>query len=145
MEKRTKTSPIASYAGTVARSYFSILLGLNFSNLLLRMWVNNATRAARKESMGKSKKAVECHVKPLVRACRTCDFFEDYTKNHNDVVGWCRRYPPKPILGDITKPDDHGFARDMKSHNFPWVHKDCWCGEYSKRGSTTTNTGREAR
>lgn len=85
--------------------------------------------------MGKSKKAVERRVKPLVRACRSCDYFEDYTNNHNDVVGFCRRYPPKPVTGDVTRPDDSRFAREAKSHNFPWVHKECWCGEYVKRGA----------
>ena len=86
--------------------------------------------------MSKGKKA-------LIRACRSCDYFEDYTKNHNDVVGHCRRYPPKPITGDVTRPDDLRFARESKSHNFPWVHKECWCGEYVKRGANTKGEARK--
>jgi hypothetical protein len=82
--------------------------------------------------MGKSEKSVEPHVKTLLRSCRNCDYFEDYTKNHNTLVGFCRRYPPKPFVGNMSAFE---YAELFKSNNFPWVHKDCWCGEYVKRGS----------
>lgn len=61
-----------------------------------------------------------------VRVCATCDHYVEMQMGNNPVaIGFCRRYPPIPVLTDTES--------NFISSHYPQVERNEWCGEFSKR------------
>lgn len=66
--------------------------------------------------------------------CNECDYFdpsEDEELPNHENMGYCRRYAPRPIAGDMVEMLMEGRTLDTL---FPMVNKlGDWCGEFCKR------------
>ncbi len=75
--------------------------------------------------------------------CKSCVYWKQNDEVAGGQVGWCQRFPPRPIWidspnmpgampGQTMKPDVHSFM--------PAVHAEVWCGEFSFKGSGKAKT-----
>ena len=57
-----------------------------------------------------------------MNSCSKCRFYQEHTGRENDILGLCRRFPPKAMY--VTKLG--GAVRNA----FPEVSPNSWCGEF---------------
>lgn len=61
--------------------------------------------------------------------CEVCRFW--LLKPWNPGNGWCRRYPPLPIVNIHANSDGGSYSGDAETE-YPSLHKSDWCGEFQR-------------